>query len=213
MNTSNNFTEALNMNEVAETTEAAMDALMMDVLDGTITPADQVRLDAYLATHPDERAQFEQLVQFDGAFERAGQVQPILVPVNFVGNVMSQIQTMPAHAIRFQQPALKTSVITELSGRQIALIILLCSTAMAAVLALGGGALAFGSSYLQPQPAGALLREIGLVARDIFGVFVALLRGVFMLPLTWVVLAIGGLAVAMWTRVVASAWAPRTELA
>ena len=176
----------------------------MEALDGTIAAADQIRLNAYLATHPEERAQFEQLMKFDGAFEQAGQVSQIMMPVNFVGNVMTQIQAMPAHAVQARavqvqtQSVLKAGVITELSGRQIALIILLCSAAMAVLLALGGGALAFGSSLLQPQPAGALLREVGVLLRDIFGVVMALVRGVFTLPLAWVVLAVGGFAVVMW---------------
>ena len=194
-------------------TESHIETLMIEALDGTIGPADQARLDAYLVTHPEERTQFEQLLQFDGAFERAVQVPHSLVPVHFAGNIMTQIRTMPAHAMNPFQPAMKAGVITELSGRQIALIILLCSTMMVALLALGGGALAFGSSYLQPQPVGTLLREIGLVAHDVFGVAIALLRGVLTLPLTWVVLAIGGLSVAMWMRVVAGAWLPKTELA
>lgn len=203
----------MNTSNHTEAHEAFFEALMIEALDGTITPADQARLDAYLATHPEERTQFKQLLQFEGAFERVVQVPQILVPVNFAGNVMTQIRTLPAHAVNPFQPAMKAGVITELNGRQIALIILLCSTMMVALLALGGGALAFGSSYLQPQPIGTLLREIGLVARDVFDVAIALLRGVLTLPLTWVVLVLGGLSVAMWMRVVAGAWLPKTQLA
>lgn len=196
-----------------------MEALMIEALDGTLSPADQARLNAYWAAHPEARAQFDQLAQFDQAFESAGQMPKRMVPAQLTNNVMAQIQTLPAFASQpARQPArsmaLSSSgpgVITDLSGKQIALIILMCSAAMAVALGLGGGALAFGSSFW--QPAGALLREISIVARDVFNIVVALLRGIFMLPLTWVVLAVGGVAITMWMRLVAGAWLPKPQLA
>ena len=179
-----------------------MEDLMLQALDGTISAADQTRLSAYLNAHPDEQGVFDQMMRFEAAFV----VEPVAAPAGFAMNVMAQV-----HQIAIAQPY----AVTAMSGRQIALIVLIFSSAMATAFAVGGGLLAYGSSFVRPDfgPAGAFGRSIWFTVQDVFRVAISMGRVVLTQPLTWAVVIAGLLAMAAWVRLVAPAWVPQRQLA
>ncbi len=175
---------------------------MLQALDGTISAADQTRLSAYLNAHPDEREMLDQMKRFEAALV----AEPVVAPANFTMKVMTQV-----HQIAIAQPY----AVTAMSGKQIALIVLIFSSAMATAFAVGGGLLAYGSSFARPDfgPAGAFGRSLWFVVQDVFRVAISMTRVVLTQPLTWAVLIAGLLAVAGWVRLVAPAWMPQRQLA
>ena len=174
---------------------------MLQALDGTISAADQARLSAYLNAHPEEQEMFDQMLRFEATLV----TEPVVAPANFTMKVMTQV-----HQIAIAQPY----AVTAMSGRQIALIVLIFSSAMAAAFAVGGGLLAYGSSFARPDigPAGAFGRSIWFVVQDVFRVAINMARVVLTQPLTWAAAIAGLLAIAAWVRLVAPAWVPQRQL-
>jgi hypothetical protein len=182
-----------------------MEELILQALDGTISPADQARLNAYLNAHPDERETFDEMMRFEASFAASFMAEPVDAPPHFAANVMGQV-----HQVAIAQPF----AVTTMSSKQIALIILVCSSAMAVAFAAGGGLLAYGSSVVQPEfgPANAFGRGVWLIVQDIFRAAFSMARAVLTQPLTWAVLVAGVLAFAAWVRLVAPAWVPQRQL-
>ena len=179
---------------------------MMQALDGTISAADSARLSAYLNAHPDEREVFEQMLRFESRFEASLEVEPVTMPANFMMNVMTQV-----HQVAIARPF----AITAMSGKQIALIILIFSSAIAAAFAVGGGLLAYGSSFAGPNlgPAGAVARSFWITTQAVLRVAINMGRVVLMQPLTWAVIIAGAIAIAAWMKLIVPAWVPQRELA
>jgi anti-sigma factor RsiW len=79
------------------------ETLMMDALDGTITPAARQHLDAYLAAHPDARALFDSMRGIDAELTATHSAIP---SATFTANVMRNISGMPiARPVRAQHLA------------------------------------------------------------------------------------------------------------
>jgi predicted anti-sigma-YlaC factor YlaD len=183
-----------------------MEELMLQALDGTISPADLARLNAHLNAHPDEREAFEQMARFEAEFGSAFMAEPVAAPAGLMTNVMTQV-----HQIAIAQPF----AVTAMSGKQIALIILIFSSAMAAAFAICGGVLAYGSSVVQPDfgAASSMGRSIWVATQGVFRAAFSMTRAVLSQPLTWAVMAVGLLSILAWVRLIAPVWVPQRQLA
>ena len=175
---------------------------MLQALDGTISAANQARLSAYLDAHPDERVMLEQMLRFEAALV----AEPTAAPAHFTANVMAQVQQ-----IAIAQPY----AVTAMSGKQIALIVLIFSSALAAAFAVGGGLLAYGSSFVRPDvgPAGAFGRSVWFMVQNFGRAAFSLGRALLTQPITWAAAIAGLLTVMVWLRLVAPAWIPQRQLA
>jgi anti-sigma factor RsiW len=173
-----------------------IDELMMDALDGTITPANRALLDAHLAQHTEARTAFAQMLRVD-AILRETPATP--APADFSHKVMAQARAMP--------------VAKPMRGSQIAAIIaansVLVGTVwlmMAAVL-IGLGLLATQTPAL--QPVFALARAVGAYVRDALGLAAAGVRAVGAQPLAWIMLLAALALVAAWAGVLAKVLRPQ----
>ena len=175
---------------------------MLQALDGTISAADQVRLNTYLDAHPQERTMFEQMLHFEATFV----AEPMAAPTHFTANVMAQVQ---------QIAIARPYAVTAMSGKQIALIVLIFSSAMVTAFAVGGALLAYGSSFVRPDvgPASAFGRGVWFALQNFGRAAFSLSRAVLSQPVTWAAAIAGLLTVMVWLRLVAPAWLPQRQLA
>jgi anti-sigma factor RsiW len=182
-----------------------MEELMMQALDGTISATDRAKLDAFLLANPPERAAFEAMLRFEGvaAPVLATHTPPVTLPLNFAANVMTRV-----NAAALAQP----QTITAISSRQIVLVIVICSAAMAFSMAVAGGMVAYGSSVAPPHIV-SVFWEIVDTARDVAGMLFVLGRALLAQPITWAVALVSVLVVALWMRMVAVVWLPQKQLA
>lgn len=172
------------------------DELMMDALDGTITPANRTTLEAHFAQHPDARAAFEQMMRVDAMLRDAPVVH---APADFARKVMAQARTMP--------------IAKPVRGSHIAAIIaansLLVGSVwlMMAALLVGLGLLATQTPAL--QPVFALARAIDTYLRDALDLAAAGARAVGTQPIAWVTLLAALALVAAWAGVLAKVLRPQ----
>lgn len=178
------------------TTQTDMDALMMDALDGTISPSGRIALRRYLAEHPDEAAAFERMAQVEAALRATPAAMP---PAPFAGCVMEAIRLMPA-----AQPAPPPHVL--LSKAQVAYVAFLTCIVAAIGAMLGLAAL----SQIEPavaaqnlQALGAFVSNVMRIARDMLQVVYVFARAALSQPLVWAIGLGLGAIVLVWARIVA----------
>ena len=205
------------------TTQSDADALMMDALDGTISPSDRAALLRYLAQHPDEAAAFARMAQLDAAFRATPAAMP---PAPFAGRVMEIVRFTPAaqppqaapmprsqYAIRNTQYATRN---TQYATRNTQYPLLTRAQAaymavLTGVVAAIGGILALAAlSAIEPAAATQSLQALAAfasnllrIARDVLQVFYLFARPVLSQPLVWVIGLGLGAIVLVWARVVA----------
>jgi anti-sigma factor RsiW len=167
------------------------EVLMMDALDGTITPSARAQLDAYLDQHPDARTMFEAMRGVDAALSTAPVVP---APVALTGAIMNNVRTM-----KIARP-LKTQDIAMISG----------VNALATLLIWLAGAFIVGTAYAAYAPAG-LKQIIGAVLQFAVGVLNVLSKAAQTLltqPITWAALALCAIIVASWIGVLSRLMRP-----
>lgn len=182
-----------------------MDELMMQALDGTISKADRARLTAYLMANPDERALFESMLQTEALLRNLPMAKP---SNNFASNVM--VAVGHAHIAAKPSPAV--------NGNQMLLLFLTCTISAVMMIIISAAVISMLSTYAGPQlhATVGVLRSIGTMGRESFGVIAAFARFVMTQPLVWIASIAGGLVVAIWLRVLAGLWLPtqpKTQLA
>lgn len=172
------------------------DELMMDALDGTITPANRAMLDAHFAQHPDARSAFAQMLHVDAALRAAPVVH---APADFSHKVMAQARALP--------------IAKPMQTRHIAAIIaansLLVGTVwvMLAAVLVGMGLLAAQTPAL--QPVFALARAVGAYVRDALGLAAAGVRAAGTQPIAWVTLLAALALVIAWVSMLAKVLRPQ----
>jgi len=177
-----------------------IDELMMDALDGMITPANRTVLNAHLAQNPDVRLAFEQMMQVDMALR---EMPAVNAPADFSRKVMTQARSLP--------------IAKPLSGSHIAAIIAANSVLvgsvwiMMAALLLGLGL--FASQLPTLQPVFALVRAVSTYMRDALGMVNAATRAWGAQPITWITLLAAFALVATWIGVMAKVLRPAQQFA
>jgi anti-sigma factor RsiW len=177
-----------------------IDELMMDSLDGVITPADRAVLDAHLAQNPDAQLAFEQMMRVDMALRETPAVS---APADFTHKVMTQARAMP--------------IAKPLSGSHIAAIIAANSVLvgsvwiMMAALLLGLGL--FASQLPALQPVFALVRAVSTYMRDALGLVSAATRAWGAQPIAWITVLAAFALVATWIGVMAKVLRPAQQYA
>jgi anti-sigma factor RsiW len=174
--------------------------LMMDALDGTISPADRAALDAYLARHADERATFERMLAVDVALRTA----PVASPAaGFSQRVMAS-----AHAMPIAKP---------LKGRHVAAIIATNSALMAVVWVLCGIALFAVGMYIVQQPAVQpviiVARSAAIYCTEALRLFTSVVRALVQQPLFWLISLVAVALVAAWLGVITRVLLPARRYA
>lgn len=172
------------------------EVLMMEALDGTISPPDRARLDAYLAAHPETRAMFDAMQGVDTALREA----PAVVPsAAFTQNVMTATRSMAV-----ARP-LKGSTIAFLVGTN-------------ALLVMAGWALLTAAAagimyYFAPSSVFELIGVFARSALGVLGTFGRAGRVLFAQPAVWVILLASVTIVAVWLRVITRLLHPARSLA
>jgi anti-sigma factor RsiW len=173
-----------------------IDELMMDALDGTITPANRALLDAHLAQHPDARAAFEQMLHVDAALR---ETPAVAAPADFSRKVMAQARVMP-----IAQP-LRSGYIAAIIAANSVLVGAVW-VVMAALL-IGLGLLAAQTPAL--QPVFAYVRGIAIFAREGIELFATATRAWGTQPIAWVTLLAALALVGAWVTVMAKVLRPQ----
>jgi anti-sigma factor RsiW len=170
------------------------EVLMMDALDGTITPSARAQLDAYLDQHPDARAMFEAMRGVDVALS-AAPVAP--APAALTGAIMSNVRTM-----KIARP-LKAQDIAMISG----------ANALGTLLIWLTGAFIVVTAYTAYAPAG-LKQIIGAMAQSavsVLNVFSKAAQTLLAQPITWVALALCAVIVTSWVGVLSRLMRPARQ--
>jgi len=177
------------------------DELMINALDGTITPSDKVALDAYFAQRPDARAMFEQMVAVDFALKEAEPTAP--PPAGFTQQVMARVHVTP-----IVKPMARRHVAAIVVGNSVVVSITwLMSLAVLAGLAL------LVSKVRILQPVFALGRALAIGGADVARAMTSVLHAMIAQPLAWVIfIAVLGM-VATWLAFIARVWLPQRRLA
>jgi anti-sigma factor RsiW len=170
--------------------------LMMDALDGTITPANRTLLDAHLAQHPDARIAFEHMMRIEAALR---ETPAVAAPAGFTGNVMAQARALP-----IAQPMHKTQIAAIIAANSVLVGVV---WAMMAALLVGLGVLAAQTPAL--QPVFAFIRGIATFTREGFELFATATRAWSAQPLAWVTLLAALALVGAWVTVMAKVLRPQ----
>lgn len=170
--------------------------LMMEALDGTITPANQAQLDAYLNTHPEARMLFDAMVDVDNTLVAT----PVVVPAaHFAHQVMHTVaQTKIARPLKAQHVAL-------IVGTNTIAVFVFWLVAAAVV----GGLIA----NLAPGSMVEAARAVGSVLYGVFSALGKIGRVVLSQPITWVVMMLCLTIVVAWFGMLAKLMSPRRQLA
>ena len=173
-----------------------IDELMMDALDGVITPANRAMLDAHLAQNPAARAAFEQMMRVEIALRET----PVAsAPADFSHKVMAQARTLPIH-----KPMRSSHIAAIIAANSV---LVGAVWVMLAALLIGLGLLAAQTPAL--QPVFALVRAIGTYMRDALGLAAAATRAWSTQPIAWVTLLAAFALVAAWIGVMAKVLRPQ----
>jgi anti-sigma factor RsiW len=173
-----------------------IDELMMDALDGTITPANRAVLDAHLAQNPEACIAFEQMMRVDVALRKA---QAVNMPVDFSNKVMAQARAMPiAKPMRTSHIAAIIAANSVLVG---------AVWVIMAALLIGLGMLAAQTPAL--QPVFALIRAIGAYVREAIEMGGAATRAWGTQPIAWITLLAALALVGTWVGVMAKVLRPQ----
>jgi anti-sigma factor RsiW len=172
------------------------EVLMMEALDGTISPSDRARLEAYLTAHPETRAMFDAMHGVDVALREAPAVAP---GAAFTQKVMSATRSM--------------TVARPMKGATIALLVGTNALLVMAGWALLTAAVAGIMYYVAPS---SVFELVGVFARSTAGVLGTLGRAgrvLFAQPAVWAILFASVVIVAIWLRVVTRLLHPAHGLA
>jgi anti-sigma factor RsiW len=174
------------------------DELKINALDGTITPTDRARLDAYFVAHPDERVAFEQMLAMESWLREAEPVQPP-APVQFTQRVMARARVTPIF-----RPVQRKQVAAIVVGNSL---VMALSWVVFIAAIFGLGMLAAQSPLLQPVL--ALTRAFATNVTDAFRAMSAAMRILINQPFAWAFL-IGFLAlIGAWFSVLARVFVPQ----
>jgi anti-sigma factor RsiW len=172
------------------------EVLMMEALDGTISPSDQARLDSHLDAHPDARAMFDAMQGVEAALSAA----PIIEP----RQAFTQTVMTATRGIAMARP---------LHGRHIALIV----GTNALFVALGWALIISACTALAMSlaPSGLLhvLSALGRGALGALGTVARAGRIVFEQPVTWAAMLACMSILALWSSVMVRLFRPTQRLA
>jgi anti-sigma factor RsiW len=171
-----------------------IEVLMMDALDGAITPQDQARLDAYLATHPDARAMFDAMRGVDAMLSEAPPVRP---PVGFAQTVMTATR-----GAGIARPVQSKHVAFLVSANVIYLFVF-----WGAMLALAAGA-----AYMLPAPVFAVLGQIFKQIGGGFAVLFKAARVTLSQPAVWAAAALCMALMIVWVGALTRVYRPARAL-
>lgn len=172
------------------------EVLMMEALDGTISPSDRARLDAHLTAHPETRAMFDAMQGVDAALREAPAIAPAAA---FTRSVMTATRSMTV-----ARP-MKGSTIAFLVGTNALLVM-----AGWALLTAAAAAIMY---YIAPS---SVFELVGVFARSAVGVLGTLGRAgrvLFAQPAVWAILIASAAIVAIWLRVVTRLLHPPRDFA
>ena len=175
---------------------ADIEQLMIDALDGAITPRDYQVLHAYLERHPEERVTFERMA----AFDRAMQAEAVVVaPATMTPQAMKAI-----HQARIAQPVLKAPQIAFLIGFPSALLLLIGLTLVGLYILVLPTLPQFDL-----QAGAALARAAVDFVESIVVAVILFLRALYSIPLVWGVTIGLAILVAGWMRIMIAIWLPQ----
>jgi len=170
--------------------------LMMNALDGTITPSERATLNTWFAQHPDERAAFEHMLAVDIALKEA---EPIAPPAAFTQRVLAQTRAMP-----IVRPIKRSQVAVVVVGNSL-LMALSWMVIVAAVI--GFGALAAQAPIM--QPVFAFVRAIFTLVSDVLRALGSTTRALSGQPIVWIAIVAAMALVVAWFSVVARVFLPQ----
>jgi anti-sigma factor RsiW len=167
------------------------EVLMMEALDGTITPAAQTQLNTYLAAHPELRAMFDAMCDVDATLTAAPSVA---ASPAFAHSVMHTVRTMKiARPLKAQHVAMLTGL-----------------NAISGILIWGAGLFVLGTVFRLYAPT-ALKQGLWALAHAIASVLNVLAKASQTLltqPITWIALALCALIVVSWVGVLSRLMRP-----
>lgn len=173
-----------------------IDELMMDALDGTITPANRALLDAHLAQHADARVTFEHMLRIDAALREAPAISP---PADFSRKVMAQARVMP-----IAKPMRNSQIVAIIAANSLLVGVMWL---MLAALLVGLALLAAQLPAL--QPVFALAHAVAAYVRDALELATAGARALGSQPVAWVTALAALSLVAAWVGVLAKVLWPQ----
>jgi anti-sigma factor RsiW len=171
------------------------EVLMMDALDGTITPAARAQLDAYLDQHPDARAMFDAMLMVDTTLKTA---PAIPAPPTLTQSIMRNTRT-----IKIARP-IKSQDVAVISG----------VNALITMLVWAAGFYVVGAAYSAFAPAG-VKQIVGALARfaaSMLDIFARAAQTLLMQPITWAALALSAIVVLSWLGVLSRLMRPARRL-
>ncbi len=171
------------------------EVLMMEALDGTISPSDQARLDSYLDAHPDARAMFDAMQNVEVALATASPSAP--------RQAFTQTVMTATRGIAMARP---------LHGRHIALIVGTNAffVALGWVLIISAGA-ALTMSFA-PSSLLHVTTALGRGALGVLGTVARAGRIVFEQPVTWAAMLACVSILALWSSVMVRLFRPAQHL-
>ncbi|MFC1466888.1 MAG: anti-sigma factor family protein [Candidatus Brachytrichaceae bacterium NZ_4S206] len=177
-----------------------VEELMIQALDGEISPQDRAKLDAYLAERPDERAEFERMLAVNAALHRAPVIAP---PDGFAEAIVARVQTAPA-----LRP-LKRRYIVALVATNWALAALVWGCAGVALI----GFVALLAQQPLLQPVSALWRSTATSFSDVLNLLATTARTFTAQPAMRLAMLAAMAIVAIWLGVLVKVLAPQRRLA
>ncbi len=178
-----------------------VEELMIQALDGDISPEDRARLDIYLAERPDERAEFERMLTVNAALRST----PVIAPSDgFTEAVVARVRTAPA--------------IRPIKRRYVVALVATSWALSALVWACAGIVLV---SFVVPllvqqplfQPISALWRSAATSLSDVFNVLATTVRAFTTQPVVRLTMLAAIAIVAIWLGVLVKVLVPQRRLA
>jgi anti-sigma factor RsiW len=171
------------------------EVLMMDALDGTITPAARAQLDAYLDQHPDARAMFDAMRTVDMTLRTA---PAIPAPPALTQSIMRNTR-----GVKIARP-LKSQDVAVISG----------VNALITILIWVAGFYIVSSAYSAYAPAGVkqIVGALAQFAASMLDVFARAAQTLLMQPITWVAMALSAIVVLSWVGVLSRLMRPARRL-
>ncbi len=176
-----------------------IDELMIDALDGVITPANRAVLDAHLAQNREARIALERMMRVDAALREAPATS---APADFSQKVMLKTSAMP-----IAKPPMRSTQIAAIIAANSVLVGVVWL--MMAALLLGLGLLAAQTPAL--QPVFALIRAIGIYMREALEMIAVATRAWSAQPIAWITLLTAFALVTAWIGVMTKVLRPARQ--
>lgn len=177
-----------------------VEELLIQALDGEISPQDRAELDAYLAARPDERAEFERMLAVNAALHHAPVIAP---PDGFAEAVVARVRTAPT-----LRP-LKRRYIVALVATNWALAALVWACASVVLISL----VALLAQQPLFQPISALWRSAAISFSDVLNVLATTARTFTAQPAMRLAMLVAMAIVAIWLGILFKVLAPQRRLA